>query len=80
MKKFIIKEWQDKNLTENTLDDSIKEAAPKMEVDPDAEYVSDVISRLGVIGRNATGSNVKKEIKATMKRLQSLRSAIQVGR
>mgnify|MGYP003629547967 FL=1 len=80
MKNFIIKEWQDKNLTEKTLDDSIKEAAPKMKVDPDAEYVSDVISRLGVIGRNATGPNVKKAITKALKVLQNLRSSIQVGR
>jgi len=60
--------------------ESLDEAAPKMTVDPDAEYVSDVISRLGVIGRNATGSNVQKDITKALKVLQNLRSSIQVGR
>ena len=61
-------------------DDIFNEAAPKMAVDPNAEYVSSVISRLGVIGRRATGSNVKKDIKKALKVLQNLRSSIQVGR
>jgi hypothetical protein len=60
--------------------ESLDEAAPKMTVDPDAEYVSSVISRLGVIGRNATGPNVKKAITKALKTLQNLRSSIQVGR
>ena len=60
--------------------ESLDEAAPKMAVDPDAEYVSDVISRLGVIGRSATGSNVQKDITKALKALQNLRSSIQVGR
>ena len=72
MKKgFNIKEWQENNLNE---------AAPKMTVDKDAQYVSDVISRLGVIGRNATGSNVKRDVTKALKVLQNLRSSIQVGR
>ena len=62
------------------LGESVNEAAPKMAVDPDAEYVSDVISRLGVIGRSATGSNVQKDITKALKALQNLRSSIQVGR
>jgi len=61
-------------------DEDLDEAAPKMAVDPNAEYVSSVISRLGVIGRRATGSNVKKDIKKALKVLQNLRSSIQVGR
>ena len=61
--------------------ESLDEAAPKMTVDPDAEYVSSVISRLGVIGRNAKpGSNVHKDITKALKALQNLRSSIQVGR
>jgi len=60
--------------------ESVNEAAPKMNVDPNAEYVTGVISRLGVIGRNATGPNVKKDITKALKALQSLRSSIQVGR
>ena len=61
-------------------EDDIFNEGPKMVVDPDAEYVSDVISRLGVIGRRATGPNVKKDITKALKALQNLRSSIQVGR
>tara|TARA_Y100000310_G_scaffold214135_1_gene215113 strand:- start:364 stop:597 length:234 start_codon:yes stop_codon:yes gene_type:complete len=58
----------------------IRNEGPKMSVDPDAEYVSDVISRLGAIGRRATGSNVKRDVTKALKVLQNLRSSIQVGR
>ena len=61
-------------------DGELDEAAPKISVDPDASRVSDMIKQLGSIGSRAKGQNVQKEIKATIKKLQSLRGAIMVGR
>ena len=60
--------------------ESLDEAAPKMNVDPNAEYVTGVIVRLWGMERNVTGPNVKKDIKKAIKALQNLRSSIQVGR
>ena len=53
---------------------------PKMSIDPDAKYVTEVIVRLWGMERRVTGSNVKKDIKKAIKALQNLRSSIQVGR
>ena len=61
-------------------DEDLDEAAPKMAVDPNAEYVSSVIVRLWGMERRVTGSNVKRDIKKAIKALQNLRSSIQVGR
>ena len=60
--------------------ESLDEAAPKMNVDPNAEYVTGVIVRLWGMERNVTAPNVKKDIKKAIKALQNLRSSIQVGR
>ena len=79
----------DKNKLRNTItpakfreimEPSLNEASPKMTVAKDAQFVSDVISRLGVIARGTHGENVKKDIVKTIKMLHRLRSSIQIGR
>ena len=69
-----------KRIIKEELDNVFHEASPQMKMDKDAQTVDGMLSMLVPMVRRAKGSNVKKELAKAIKVLQSLRSAIQVGR